>query len=73
MRLGIKVGQMRASGLIAGVIVVVLGALMMAEGVVSTVTDTSFMFAENMNRGFEFVVGLVAIVLGAVVMDLSRS
>jgi len=31
------------------------------------------MSAENMNRGFEFVVGLVAIVLSAVVMDLSRS
>lgn len=73
MRMGIKIGQMRASGLIAGVMVVVLGALMMAEGVVGTVADTSFMFAENMNRGFEFVVGLVAIVLGAVVMDLSRS
>ena len=69
----VKIGQMRASGLIAGVIVVVLGALMMAEGVTGTVADTSFMFAKDMNRGFEFVVGLIAIVLGAVVMDLSRS
>jgi hypothetical protein len=64
---------MRASGLIAGLIVVVLGALTMADAVVSMVTNNSFMFAENMNRGFEFVVGFVAIVLGAVVMDLSRS
>lgn len=64
---------MRASGLIAGLIVVVLGALMMAEGVVVISGNASFMFAENMNRGFEFVVGLIAIVLGAVVMDLSRS
>ena len=64
---------MRASGLIAGLIVLVLGALMMAEGVVSTVANTNFMFAENMNRGFEFVVGFIAIVLAAVIMDLSRS
>ncbi len=70
--MGVKIGRMRASGLIAGVIVVVLGALMMAEGVVGIVAGTSFMFAENMNRGFEFVVGFVAVVLGAVVMDLSR-
>lgn len=71
--MGVKVRQMRASGLIAGVIVVVLGALMMAEGVTGTVADTSFMFAKDMNRGFEFVVGLIAVVLGAVIMDLSRS
>jgi glutamate synthase domain-containing protein 3 len=71
--MAIKIGNMRASGLIAGVIVVVLGALMMAEGVVVIAGNASFMFAENMNRGFEFVVGFVAIVLGAVVMDLSRS
>jgi hypothetical protein len=64
---------MRASGLIAGLMVLVLGALMMADAVVSMVTDTSFMFAENMNRSFEFVVGVVTIVLGAVVIDLSRS
>lgn len=68
-----KIDEMRISGLIAGLIVLVLGALMMAEAGVSIVTNTSFMFAENMNRGFEFVVGLVAIVLAAVVMNLSRS
>jgi hypothetical protein len=64
---------MRAGGLIAGLIVIVLGALTMADAVVSMVTNTSFMFAENMNRGFEFVVGFVTIVLGGAVMDLSRS
>jgi hypothetical protein len=67
-----KIGEMRASGLVAGLIVLVLGALMMAEAVVSIVANAPFMFTEKMNRGFEFVVGLVAIVLGAVVMDLSR-
>jgi uncharacterized membrane protein HdeD (DUF308 family) len=68
-----KIGGMRLSGLVAGVILTVLGALMMAEGVVSTVASTHFMFAENMNRGFEFVVGFVTIVLAAIIMDLSRS
>lgn len=68
-----KIGGMRISGLVAGIILTVLGALMMAEGVVTTVGNTSFMFAENMNRGFEFVVGFATIVLSAVIMDLSRS
>jgi hypothetical protein len=68
-----KIGNMRASGLIASVIFVVLGALMMAEGVVVMAGNASFMFAENMNRGFEFVVGFITIVLGAIIMDLSRS
>jgi hypothetical protein len=68
-----KIGRMRISGLVAGVILTVLGALMMAEGVVTTSGNTSFMFAENMNRGFEFVVGFVTIVLAAIIMDLSRS
>lgn len=68
-----KIGGMRLSGLVAGIILTVFGALMMAEGVVTTVGNTSFMFAENMNRGFEFVVGFVTIVLSAIMMDLSRS
>ncbi len=71
----VKTGQIeiRSGAFIAGLIVVVLGALMVAEGVVSIVTDTSFMFARNMNRQFELVVGFVAILLGAAVMGLSRS
>ncbi len=71
--MGIKIGNMRVSGLIAGVILVVLGALMMADSVVTLSGNTAFLFVENMNRGFEFVVGLMAIVLGAVIMDLSRA
>jgi hypothetical protein len=63
---------MRISGLVAGIILTVLGALMMAEGVVAMVANTSFMFADNMNRGFEFAVGFVTIVLSGVIMDLSR-
>jgi hypothetical protein len=68
-----KIGRMRISGLIAGVILTVLGALTMAEGIVVMAGNASFMFAENMNRGFEFVVGFVTIVLAAIIMDLSRS
>jgi hypothetical protein len=68
-----KIGGMRMSGLIAGVILTVLGALTMAEGIVVMAGNASFMFAENMNRGFEFVVGFVTIVLAAIIMDLSRS
>jgi hypothetical protein len=67
-----KIGNMRISGLVAGIILTVLGALMMAEGVVVITGNNSFMFADNMNRGFEFVVGLIAVVLAAIVMDLSR-
>ncbi len=64
---------MRASGLIAGVILVVLGALMMADAVVSMAGNNAFLFVENMNRGFEAVMGIVTIILGAVIMDLSRA
>lgn len=75
IRITVKVGQIqiRSGAFIAGLIVVVLGALMIAEAVVSIVADTSFMFARNMNRQFEFIVGLMAILLGAAVMGLSRS
>jgi hypothetical protein len=67
-----KIGGMKISGLVAGIILTILGALMMAEGVSTTVGNTSFMFAENMNRGFEFIVGLIAVVLASQVMNLSR-
>jgi hypothetical protein len=71
--MAMKIGGMKISGLVAGIILTVLGALMMAEGVVTTVGNNSFMFAENMNRGFEFVAGLIAVVLASQVMNLSRS
>jgi len=53
----------------AGIIVLVLGALMIAEAVTSTVANTPFMFLEGVNRGFEFVIGFVAILLAASVID----
>jgi hypothetical protein len=71
--MAMKIGGMKISGLVAGIILTVLGALMMAEGVVTAVGNNSFMFAENINRGFEFVVGFIAVVLASQVMNLSRN
>jgi len=53
----------------ASVLVLVLGALMISESVTSVVANQSFMFLEGVNRGFEFVVGFIAIVLAATSMD----
>jgi len=53
----------------ASILVLVLGALMISESVTSVVANQSFMFLEGVNRGFEFVVGLIAIVLAATLMD----
>ncbi len=57
---------------IAGMVVLVLGALMVADAVVTYVANTPFMFTEGLNRGFEFVVGLIAIILAGTLMDESR-
>jgi hypothetical protein len=67
-----EVGGIRISGFIAGIIVLVLGALMIAEAVASVVADSPFMFLDGVNRGFEFAVGFIAIVLAASTMDESR-
>lgn len=61
------------SGFVAGLIVLVLSALTLADAVVSIVTGNPFMFIENMNRGFEFLVGLIGIILAGVMMDLNRT
>lgn len=59
------------AGLIAGLIIIVFGALIIADAIVAMVTNNPFMFIENMNRGFEFVVGVLAIVTGAGAMESS--
>ena len=68
-----KIGQMRITGLIAGLLVLILGALMMAEAVINigSIGLFHFMFAENINRQFEFVIGLITVVLAVAVIDLS--
>ena len=57
---------------IAGIILVVLGALMLAEGIITLMGNPEFLFVDNMNRGFELVVGLVTIIVAAATMDSSR-
>jgi uncharacterized membrane protein YdfJ with MMPL/SSD domain len=57
---------------VAGIILVVLGALTMAEAIITLLGNPAFIFIENMNRGFELVVGIVTIVVAAATMDLSQ-
>ena len=57
---------------VGGIILVVLGALMLAEGIITLMGNPAFLFADNMNRGFELVVGLVTIIVAAATMDSSR-
>jgi hypothetical protein len=63
----------KIGGLVGGIVLVVLGALMIAEGVIGIMGSSGFFFISNMNRGFEFVVGLVTIVTAGISMSLSRN
>ena len=65
--------KMRIPALVGGIILTVLAALMLAEGIITLMGNPAFIFIENMNRGFELVVGLVAIVVAGSTMDLGRS
>ncbi len=69
----IRVRGMRAGGLVAGIILVVLGALTLAESIITLMGNPAFIFIDNMNRGFELVVGLVAVIVGGSTMDVSRA
>ncbi len=71
--MAIRVRGMRAGGLVAGIILVVLGALMLAEGIITLMGNPAFIFVDNMNRGFELVVGLVTIIVAGSTMDVSRA
>ncbi len=71
--LTVKNVGMRIIGLIAGIILAVLGALVFAEGVITLLGNPAFIFIENMNRGFELLVGLVTIMVAAATMDTSRA
>ena len=72
-RMTMKVSGMRIGGLVAGIILTVFGALMLAEGIITLMGNPPFIFIENMNRSFELIVGLVTIVVAGSTMDLSRS
>ena len=58
---------------VAGIILVVIGALMLAEGVITLMGNPAFLFVDNMNRGFELVVGLVTIIVAAATIDSSKA
>jgi hypothetical protein len=64
---------MRIGGLVGGVILTVLGALMLAEGIITLLGNPSFIFIESMNRGFELTMGFVTIVVAGTAMNLSRA
>ncbi len=51
----------------ASIILIVLGALLLAEGVLGTLNGTTLFFG-GVNRGFEFIMGLVTVIVGASLM-----
>ncbi len=63
----------KTGAFVGGIILVVLGALTLAEGIITSMGNPAFIFIDNMNRGFELVVGLVTILVAASVMDTSRA
>jgi surface polysaccharide O-acyltransferase-like enzyme len=56
---------------VASLIVIVLGALMIADSAL-VMAGQSQIFFEGVSYKFEFVVGFVVIVLAASIMDLSK-
>ena len=66
------IGGMKAGAFVAGIILVVAGALMLAEAIITMMGTPPFVFIGNMNRGFELVVGLATIVTAGTTMDLGR-
>mgnify|MGYP001148243341 CR=1 FL=1 len=58
----------RINRFVAGLIAIVLGALMIAEGVLGWVTDQS-LFYSGVNPSFKFAVGFIVIVLAAHLLE----
>ena len=69
----IRAAGMRIGGLVAGIILTVLAALMLAEGIITLMGNPAFIFIDNMNRAFELVVGIISIMVAAPMMDMSRA
>ncbi len=55
----------------ASMVLIVLGALLLAEGVIGSVNGT-MLFFEGVNRGFEFIMGLVTVIVGASMMPSQK-
>jgi hypothetical protein len=53
----------------AGVTALVLGAMMVAESVTSTVANQPFMLLNGVSRDFELLVGAIVIILAAAVIN----
>ncbi len=66
--LGSNMQKRRMTSFVAGLIAVVLGALMIAEGTLGWVTGQS-LFYPGVNPTFKFVVGLLVVVLAAPQLD----
>ncbi len=71
--MAIRVRGMKVGGLVAGIILVVLGALTLAESIITLMGNQPFIFIDNMNRGFELLVGLITIIVAGSIMDADRS
>lgn len=56
---------MNIGNFVSGIIVVVLGALMLADGVVGSIMEGTSFFFEDVNPLFKIVVALISIILGA--------
>lgn len=56
----------------ASVVLIVLGALLLAESIVGSMNGTTLFF-EGVNRGFEFIVGLVTLIVGASLMPPAKT
>ena len=59
--------------MVAGIVLTVLAALMLAEGIITLLGNPAFIFIDNMNRAFELVVGIISIMVAAPMMDMSRA
>jgi len=62
---------MNIGTLAAGIIAVVLGAMMLLEGIVASVPGETIFF-EGTNHNFAFAVAILALILGTFLLDEGR-
>ncbi len=63
--------KLRISGLAAGSLLALLAILMIGEGVTTLMGFSSFIVADNVNRGFELLMGLVTGAVAGITIKLS--
>jgi len=64
---------MRISGMVTGIILAVLAALIMPEDINTLLGIAAFIFIDDMNRAFELAVGIVSIIVAGSTMEMSRA